>query len=161
MSDASSPLNTDPSALLNPEPSGHPVNKGSLTERELCNQVIVPAVKAAGWTDLQIREEVYFTKGRVYVRGKFAKRGDSKRADFILDYKPNLPIAVIEAKDNRHSVGDGIQQALGYANTLDIPFVFSSNGDGFVFHDRTGINADRVGQRTPQGALGGGNWSKF
>ena len=60
-----------------------------------------------------------------------------KRADYILYYKPNIPIAVIEAKDNKHTVGAGMQQALGYAETLDIPFVFSSNGDGFVFHDKT------------------------
>jgi type I restriction enzyme, R subunit len=65
-------------------------------------------------------------------------RGKSKFADYILYYKPNIPIAIIEAKDNIHSVGDGMQQALDYAETLSVPFVFSSNGDGFVFHDRTG-----------------------
>src|ERR1035437_5287844 len=87
---------------------------------------------------IQIREEVSFTKGRIIVRGKLVSRGKAKRADYILYYKPNIPIAVIEAKDNGHSVGDGIQQALGYAATLNIPFVFSSNGNGFLFHDRTG-----------------------
>ena len=86
----------------------------------------------------QIREEVSFTKGRIIVRGKLVSRGKPKRADCILYYKPNIPIGVIEAKDNNHSVGDGMQKALDYAATLDIPFVFSSNGDGFVFHDRTG-----------------------
>ena len=65
-------------------------------------------------------------------------RGKSKFADYVLYYKPNIPIAIIEAKDNKHSVGDGMQQALDYAEILNIPFVFSSNGDGFVFHDRTG-----------------------
>jgi len=65
-------------------------------------------------------------------------RGKAKRADYILYYKPNIPIAVIEAKDNNHAVGDGMQKALEYAATLDIPFVFSSNGDAFLFHDRTG-----------------------
>ena len=70
-------------------------------------------------------------------------RGKAKRADYILYYKPNIPIAIIEAKDNNHSVGDGMQQALDYAATLNIPFVFSSNGDGFVFHDRTGIGAQK------------------
>lgn len=79
-----------------------------------------------------------FTKGRIIVRGKLVARGQAKRADYVLCYQPNMPLAVIEAKDNTHSVGDGIQQALGYATTLDAPFVFSSNGDGFVFHDRTG-----------------------
>jgi type I restriction enzyme R subunit len=65
-------------------------------------------------------------------------RGKAKRADYILYYKPNIPLALIEAKDNNHAIGDGMQQALEYAATLEIPFVFSSNGDGFLFHDRTG-----------------------
>ncbi len=91
---------------------------------------------------LQIREEVTFTDGRIYVRGKLHARGAKKRADYILYYKPNIPIAVIEAKDNNHTPSAGIQQALGYANTLDIPFVFSSNGDAFYFHDRTKTFSD-------------------
>src|ERR1019366_5126198 len=70
-------------------------------------------------------------------------RGKAKRADYILYYKPNIPLALIEAKDNKHSVGDGMQQALEYAATLNIPFVFSSNGDGFLFHDRTGISQEK------------------
>ena len=90
----------------------------------------------------QIREEVSFTKGRVIVRGKLVTRGKAKRADYVLYYKPNIPLAVIEAKDNNHSVGDGMQQALGLRRDARLPFVFSSNGDGFVFHDRTGP-ADR------------------
>jgi type I restriction enzyme R subunit len=90
---------------------------------------------------LQIREEVTFAKGRIIVRGKLVSRGKGKRADYILYFKPNIPLALIEAKDNAHSVGDGMQQALDYAATLEIPFVFSSNGDGFVFHDRTGASA--------------------
>jgi hypothetical protein len=81
-----------------------------------------------------------FTKGRIIVRGKLVTRGKAKKADFVLYYKPNIPIALIEAKDNNHSVGHGIQQGLDYAGTLDIPFVFSSNGDGFLFHDRTGLS---------------------
>ena len=92
---------------------------------------------------LQVREEVSFTKGRIIVRGKLVTRGQAKRADYILYYKPNIPIAIIEAKDNSHSVGDGMQQALDYAETLNIPFVFSSNGDGFVFHDRTDASTPR------------------
>ena len=77
------------------------------------------------------------------MRGKLVTRGKAKRADYILYYKPNIPIAIIEAKDNNCSIGDGIQQALDYADTLDIPYVFSSNGDGFVFHDRTGASATK------------------
>jgi len=117
------------------------MDKRSLTERDICTKFILPAVKRAGWDEmLQVREEVYFTKGRIIVRGKLVARGKAKKADFVLYYKPNIPIALIEAKDNNHSVGDGIQQGLEYAETLDIPFVFSSNGDGFVFHDRTGLS---------------------
>ncbi|MGO7870693.1 EcoAI/FtnUII family type I restriction enzme subunit R [Rhizobium leguminosarum] len=117
------------------------MDKRSLTERDICTKFILPAVKQAGWdTMLQVREEVFFTKGRIIVRGKLVARGSAKKADFVLYYKPNIPIALIEAKDNNHSVGDGLQQGLDYAETLKIPFVFSSNGDGFVFHDRTGLS---------------------
>ena len=77
----------------------------------------------------QIREEVSFTKGRIIVRGKLVSRGKAKRADYVLYYKPNIPLALIEAKDNSYGVGDGMQQGLDYATTLHIPFVFSSNGD--------------------------------
>ena len=118
------------------------MDKRSLTERDICTKFILPAIKRAGWDEmLQVSEEVFFTKGRIIVRGKLVTRGKAKKADFVLYYKPNIPIALIEAKDNKHSVGDGMQQGLDYAATLDIPFVFSSNGDGFVFHDRTGQSA--------------------
>jgi type I restriction enzyme R subunit len=118
---------------------------GHLSERDICTKRITPALVRAGWDlDSQIREEVSFTAGRIIVRGKLVTRGKAKRADYILYYKPNIPIAVIEAKDNTHSVGDGMQQALDYAETLEIPFVFSSNGDGFLFHDRTGQSAERT-----------------
>ncbi len=113
-------------------------NKKSLSERDICTKFITPALVKAGWdVQTQIREEVGFTKGRVIVSGRVHKRGDAKRADYVLSYKPNLPLAVIEAKDNKHTVGAGMQQALGYSEPLDVPFVFSSNGDGFLFHDRT------------------------
>ncbi|HRI21624.1 MAG TPA: type I restriction endonuclease [Panacibacter sp.] len=79
-------------------------------------------------------EEVSFTDGRIYVKGKLPARGERKRPDYILYYK-SIPVAIIEAKDNIHSIRSGIQQALGYAKTLDIPCAFSSNGDGFLFHD--------------------------
>mgnify|MGYP001318358605 CR=1 FL=1 len=112
-----------------------------LSERDICTKYITPALTKAGWDLLnQIREEVSFTKGRVIVRGKIHNRGKQKRADYILYYKPNIPLAVIEAKVKSHSISSGIQQALDYAESLDIPFVFSSNGDGFIFHDRTGIS---------------------
>ena len=115
------------------------MDKRSLSERDICTKFITPALRGAGWDEMsQLREEVTFTAGRIVVRGKLVTRRKRKRADYILSVKPNIPVAVIEAKDNNHSVGDGMQQALNYAETLHIPFAFSSNGDGFVFHDRTG-----------------------
>lgn len=118
------------------------MNKKDLSERDICTKFITPAIEKAGWdVQSQVREEVYFTKGRIIVRGKLVTRGKAKFADYILYYKPNIPIALIEAKDNNHAVGDGIQQGLEYATILDIPFVFSSNGDGFLFHDRTGLSS--------------------
>jgi type I restriction enzyme R subunit len=118
------------------------MDKRGLSERDICTKFITPALRKAGWDEmLQIREEVSFTKGRIIVRGKLVSRGQAKRADYILYVKPNIPLALIEAKDNTHSVGDEMQQGLDYAATLNIPFVFSSNGDGFVFHDRTGAGS--------------------
>jgi len=114
------------------------IDKKSLSERDICTKLITPAIEKAGWNkQTQLLEEVSFTDGKIYVRGKLTARGQRKRADYILYYKPNIPIAIIEAKDNKHSVRAGIQQALDYAIILDIPCVFSSNGDGFLFHDRT------------------------
>lgn len=113
-------------------------NKKTLTERDICTKYITPAIVNAGWDNLtQIREEVYFTAGRIYVKGKLTARGKASKADYILYYKPNIPIAIVEAKDNNHTVGSGMQQALDYSEKLDIPCVFSSNGDGFIFHDKT------------------------
>ncbi len=113
-------------------------SKKELTERDICTKYITPALASSGWDiQSQIREEVSFTAGRIFVHGTKVKRGDAQRADYVLYYKPNMPIAVIEAKDNNHSVGSGMQQALGYADALDVPFAFSSNGDGFLEHDRT------------------------
>ena len=112
------------------------MDKKSLSERDICTKYITPAIEKAGWDiQLQVREEVSLTKGRVIVRGKVHTRSKNKRADYILYYKPNIPIAVIEAKDNKHTVSDGMQQALGYAEMIKVPFVFSSNGDAFLFHN--------------------------
>ena len=114
------------------------MNKKTLSERDICTKFITPALEMAGWDrHLQILEEVSFTDGKIYVKGKMTARGVRKRADYILYFKPNIPVAIIEAKDNNHSLRAGIQQALEYARILDIPCVFSSNGDGFLFHDRT------------------------
>ena len=115
------------------------MGKKSLSEADICTKYITPAVVNAGW-DLknQIRQEVPFTKGRVRVKGDRIERGERKRADYILYYKGNKPIAIIEAKDNNHSVGAGMQQGLEYGEILDIPYIYSSNGDAFIEHDRTG-----------------------
>ena len=113
------------------------MNKKDLSERDICTKFILPALIKAGWNTLtQIREEVTFTDGRIFVKGNQTSRGKRKRADYILYYKPNIPIAIIEAKSNNYSVDAGIQQALNYAKILDIPSVYSSNGDGFYEHNR-------------------------
>lgn len=112
-------------------------NKSSLSERDIITKYILHAIEQSGWNkQTQIREEVTFTVGRIFVKGKKTKRGEKKRADIIIYYKPNIPVAVVEAKDNKHTVGAGMQQALEYANTLDIPVAISSNGDGFVIQCR-------------------------
>jgi type I restriction enzyme, R subunit len=122
------------------------MNKKQLSERDICTKYITPALGQAGWdVTNQVREEYPLTKGRIIVRGKLHTRAKHKRADYVLFFKPNIPIAIIEAKDNNHSVGDGIQQALGYADMLQVPFVFSSNGDGFLFHNK--IASDGVIER--------------
>jgi len=114
------------------------MNKKLLSETDIRTKFITPAICGAGWNLMtQVREEFYFTKGRVIVRGKTVRRGEARKADYLLYYKPNLPIAVVEAKDNNHSAGSGMQQALDYAEILDVPFAYSSNGDAFLEHDRT------------------------
>lgn len=122
------------------------MDRTQFSERDICTKLITPAIQQAGWPQHQFREEVSLTDGRVIVRGKMASRiknpeakGGPKRADFVLYARPNVPIAVIEAKQAKFSVGHGMQQALAYAEMLDAPFAISSNGDGFLFHDRTGL----------------------
>ncbi len=122
------------------------MNKKELSERDICTKYITPSIERSGWDiATQVREEFALTSGRIIVRGKIHTRGQRKRADYVLFYKPNIPIAVIEAKDNKHSVGDGMQQALGYAEMLQVPFVFSSNGDAFLFHNK--IASDGIAEK--------------
>ncbi|MDP3014912.1 MAG: DEAD/DEAH box helicase family protein [bacterium] len=110
----------------------------NLSERDICTKFITPALVKAGWdVQKQIREEVSFTAGRIIVRGKTVSRGKAKRADYILYYKSHFPLVVIEAKDADHSLDAGLPQAVDYGETLDVPFVYSSNGSGFIEHDRT------------------------
>lgn len=122
------------------------MDKNQLSERDICTKYITPAIQSAGWQLHQFREEVSLTDGRVMVRGQLAARirnrdakGGPKRADYVLYARPNVPIVVVEAKQAKFSVGHGMQQALVYAEMLDAPFAISSNGDGFLLHDRTGL----------------------
>ena len=111
------------------------MNKKALTEQEIRTQYITPAIQEAGWAPGQIREEFKITAGAVIPRGKVSVRGKRKYADYVLFHK-DLPLAIIEAKDNNDPVGGGMQQAINYAQMMDVPFVYSSNGDAFLEHDR-------------------------
>ncbi|WP_411954762.1 EcoAI/FtnUII family type I restriction enzme subunit R [Alkalibacillus sp. S2W] len=109
------------------------MGKSQLSEEDIKARYITPAVTQSGW-DLQkqIRFEYSFTAGRIILRGNLTARGKPKRADYVLFYKNNFPLAIIEAKDNNHSIGSGLQQGIDYAEILDVPYVYSSNGDAFV-----------------------------
>ena len=123
------------------------MDKRILSERDICTKFITPAIQQAGWRQQDFREEVRLTDGRVMVRGNLAARiknpdvkGGPKRADYVLYVCSSIPIAIVEAKQNKFPVGHGMQQALAYAELLDAPFAISSNGDGFLLHDRTGLS---------------------
>lgn len=111
------------------------MNYNNYSEEDVKYQFITPSIENAGWDKTQIRFEYSFTDGQMMIRGMKAKRGARKRADYLLSYKPNLPLAIVEAKDQKHAIGDGMQQGINYAEILDIPFVYSSNGNGFLEHD--------------------------
>ena len=126
-----------------------PMNKRALSESDICDKFIRPAMERSGWNGMeQIYREYPLRAGRVVVRGRTARRDATTvlRADYALFYKTNIPIAVLEAKDNSHAIGAGMPQAIRYGELLDVPFSFSSNGDGFVFRDAT--LADGVLERT-------------
>lgn len=113
-------------------------SKSQLSEADIISKFILPAIKENGWDDMnQIRQEVKLRDGKVVVRGQIAARKKVKSADIVLYHKPSMPLAVVEAKANKHEIGKGMQQGLDYASLLDVPFVFASNGDGFIFHDKT------------------------
>ena len=112
--------------------------KRGLSESDICDLFITPAIKAAGWDQMtQMRREVTLTPGPVVVRGNVASRNTNKKkfADYVLQKSSGIPIAIVEAKDNSHTVSHGIQQALGYSSILDVPSTFSSNGDAFHSHN--------------------------
>ncbi len=113
------------------------MDKKQLTETDIITKFLLPAVEQAGWDNMtQVRQEVKLRDGKVIVRGQLGVRKTVKSADIVLYHKPNIPLAVIEAKANKHEVGKGMQQGLDYAKLLDVPFIFASNGDGFIFHDK-------------------------
>ncbi|AUI88535.1 DEAD/DEAH box helicase [Vibrio azureus] len=113
-------------------------SKSHLSEADIISKFILPAIKSNGWNEMeQIRQEVKLRDGKVVVRGQVAARKKVKSADIVLYHKPSMPLAVVEAKANKHEIGKGMQQGLDYASLLDVPFVFASNGDGFIFHDKT------------------------
>src|SRR5688572_11732448 len=121
------------------------IDKKFLSERDICTKFITPAIQnVAGWGLMQFYEEL--TLGKIFVKGKRVARGSKDRVDYILFHNRDLPLAIIEAKDNNHDLGAGMQQALRYAEMIDVPFAYSSNGDGFIEHDRT--RADGVLERT-------------
>ena len=113
--------------------------KKELSEIDICDLFITPAIKQSGWDPLlQIRREVTLTPGPVVVRGNMSSRNTKKKkfADYVLSWDASNPVAVVEAKDNNYSVSHGMQQALGYADILEVPSVFSSNGDAFASHNK-------------------------
>ena len=110
--------------------------KSNLSEQDISTKYIVPAIQSAGWDIMtQVSEQKFITDGRIILNGKIVKRGERKKPDFVLSYSKNFPLAIIEAKDNNHSIESGIQQAINYAEILDAPFAYSTNGDGFLEHD--------------------------
>ncbi|KZZ20596.1 DEAD/DEAH box helicase, partial [Oleiphilus sp. HI0081] len=119
--------------------------KKQLSETDIISKFIMPAVEKAGWDSMtQIRQEVKLRDGKVIVRGQLGVRKTVKSADIVLYLKPGQPLAVIEAKANKHDLGKGMQQGLDYARLLEVPFVFASNGDGFLFHDKTASNGEPI-----------------
>ncbi len=126
------------------------------SERDVCTKIITPAIIKAGWDQDQFREEFLLTKGRIIVNRNLAYRNENrnhksgpKRADYVLFARPKIPIAIIEAKTGKFPMGKGMQQALAYAEMLDAPFAFSSNGKGFLLHDRTGLTQPVERELTP------------
>ncbi|RDT37744.1 EcoAI/FtnUII family type I restriction enzme subunit R [Citrobacter freundii] len=119
------------------------LNLSTLTEADIITKRVMPTILDAGWNDTtQIRQEVKLRDGKVIVRGKVAARRTVKSADIVLYHKPEIPLAVIEAKANKHEIGKGMQQGIEYARLLDVPFVFATNGDGFIFRDATATEGE-------------------
>jgi len=127
-------------------------DKKALSEVDICDLFITPAINKAGWDPMrQIRREVTLAPGPVVVRGNISSRNKKKKkfADYILSWEPGIPIAVVEAKDNNHTVSHGIQQALGYAEILEVPSALSSNGDAFASHNKVPAPGEDIETELP------------
>ena len=120
------------------------LDKKQMTEEDIKLNYITPAILAKGWKDkITMETKVQFTAGKVNLRGNLVSRESPKKADYVLYFNKNNPLAIVEAKDNNHSVSFGIQQAKVYAQMLDVPFAYSSNGDAFQEFDfLTGIERE-------------------
>lgn len=119
------------------------MQKAALSEADIISKFVLPSIESAGWNRMpQIRQEVKLRDGKVIVRGQMAARKKVKSANIVLYHKPSMPLAVVEAKANKHEMGKGMQQGMDYAQLLDVPFIFATNGDGFIYHDKT--NPDQL-----------------
>ena len=130
----------------------HIINKQELSETDICDLFITPAIKAAGWDQVtQIRREVTLTPGPIIVRGNISTRNKKKKkfADYVLSWVIGVPLAVVEAKNNNHSVSHGLQQALGYAEILEVPCAFSSNGEAFAAHNKVPAAEEEIETQFP------------
>ena len=128
------------------------INKKELSETDICDLFITPSIKEAGWDPIrQIRREVTLTPGPIIVRGNMSSRSKKKKkfADYVLYQEPGVPVAVVEAKDNKHTVSQGMQQALGYAEILEVPSAFSSNGDAFASHNNVPAAGEDIETQFP------------
>lgn len=126
--------------------------KKELSEIDICDLFITPAIVNAGWDQMtQIRREVTLTPGPIIVRGNMSARDKKKKkfADYVLSWEPGVPLAVVEAKDNNHTVSHGMQQALGYAEILEVPSAFSSNGDAFASHNKVPEDGEDIEVQFP------------
>src|SRR6266481_3993808 len=127
-------------------------DKKELSETDICDLFITPAIEKATWDSMkQIRREVTLAPGPVIVRGNMSSRNKKKKkfADYVLSLEPGVPVAVVEAKDNNHTVSHGIQQALGYAEILEIPSALSSNGDAFASHNKVPAPGEDIETELP------------
>jgi len=128
------------------------INKKELSEIDICDLYITPAIKNAGWEPfVQIRRDVTLTPGPVIVRGNMSVRNKKKKkfADYVLQLESGVPLAIVEAKDNNHTVSHGMQQALGYAHIIDVPSAFSSNGDAFASHNKIPADGEDIETEFP------------